>query len=502
MKYDRLTDLLRYRSETDAEKCFVREIATQTELTFSGFFQLVQERARFMQSCGLQAGDRVGLLEGNSVGFMTDFFAVLENDAIVVPINAALKDRELSYIFQDAGLNYAVVEKAEKRIVTLLGAEHVCKIDENTVFVQSGAYEKESAQDELLEGTALILYTSGSTGKAKGVMLTHQNLLAEMKNIMDAHKLTTEDKVLCVLPWFHINGLVITMLTPLLAGHEIVVAERFSQKNFWKWIDQYQITWFSGVPTIYVYLLAEEDSAKHHTLRFARSASSSLPVQILQEFEQRYQVPVIESYGMTEGGSQLTSNPVPPEVRKPGSVGLPCGLEMRIVDDAGNTCRTGEVGEVQFCGRSISKGYYKKKKETEEAFDGRWFRTGDMGCVDEDGYLYLSGRKKELINRAGEKFSPQEIDEILYRCKGIKMAAAVGVPDHARGEETVAFCVPKEKKKPSEEEILAFCRTYLADYKLPKEIIWIDELPIGGNGKIQRLKLKEEYARIKDNEKN
>ncbi|MCI9633167.1 MAG: AMP-binding protein [Ruminococcus sp.] len=494
MEYEKLTDLLRARSNINAEEKFVSEISTGTELTYVVFFQLVQERTRFMKNCGLQAGDKVGLLCRNGIEFMVDFFAILENDAIVVPANPALKYRELIYIFQDANLKYMITESKDRRMSKLAQALCTYKINQETNFVEIDSHVSEDLRpDNLTEGTALILHTSGSTGEAKGVMLTHQNLLSEMKNIITAHELTARDKVLCVLPWFHINGLVITMLTPLLAGHEIVVAEKFSQKNFWKWVDDYQVTWFSGVPTIYVYLLADTNFSPHNSLRFARSASSSLPIKVLEEFEMRYQVPIIESYGMTEGGSQLTSNPVWPGVRKPGSVGVPYGLEMRIVNDEGNVCQIGEAGEVQFCGDSISEGYYKKAEETEQGFDGRWLKTGDIGYLDEDGYLFLNGRKKEIINRSGEKFSPREIDEVLYQYKKIKMAAAVGVPDSVHGEEVVAFCVPKEEETLCESEIIEFCRIYLADYKVPKEIIFVEELAIGGNGKIQRLKLKDEY---------
>lgn len=494
MEYNKLTDLLKELSRTRAEDLFVSEIATERKLTYKNVYQMVQERAKHMQKFGMRPQDKVGLMYKNSIEFMIDFFAILENQAIVVPINPALKDRELLYIFQDAGLRYVIVKHDDSRIALLANIINDYEVNNEIRLVEIDSYMSEDDRpDNLIDSTAIILYTSGSTGKAKGVMLTHFNLLSEMQNIRRAHELTVNDKVLCVLPWFHINGLVITMLTPLFVGHEMVVAEKFSQSHFWKWIDDYQITWFSGVPTIYVYLLAGNDYNRHDSLRFARSASSSLPVKVLKEFESRYHVPVIESYGMTEGGSQLTSNPIPPKVRKVGSVGLPYGLRVRVVNDEGNVCHEGEIGEVEFEGNSITDGYYRKKVETEQAFDDKWLKTGDMGYLDADGYLFLTGRKKELINRSGEKFSPKEIDEILYQYKGIKMAAAVGIPDEVRGEEVVAFCVPDEGTELCEDEIIMFCRKHLADYKIPKEIIFVDELPVGGNGKVQRLKLAEKY---------
>ena len=490
----KLTDLLRERSRDKKTVRFVSEISTGRSFTYGDFFELVQERARSMKMFGLKTGDKVGLIYKNSIEFMAGFFAVLENDAVVIPVNGALKEREMAYVFQDSDLKYVLTEPGAGSVDRAGCVVRECMLSENVRFAQIGN-QQGTAEDggDLEEGTAIILYTSGSTGKAKGVMLTHENLMCEMDNIIKAHKLTEQDRVLCVLPWFHINGLVITMLTPLLAGHEMIVAEKFSQSRFWNWIDAYQITWFSGVPTIYTYLLAGTDRNLHKTLRFARSASSSLPVKVLEAFEERYQVPVIESYGMTEGGSQLTSNPLPPEVRKPGSVGLPYGLEMRIVNENGEICLEGEEGEVQFCGGSITGGYYRKRQETKDAFDGKWLKTGDVGYADGDGYLFLSGRKKELINRSGEKFSPREIEEILYQCKGIKMAAAIGVSDEINGEEAVAFCVLAEGACIGEKEILEFCRKSLVEYKIPREILFVDELPVGGNGKVQRLKLKDVY---------
>ncbi len=495
MIYDNLIELLEMMSRIKAREQFITEIISRTKLNYLEFFELVQKRAMCMKKLGLKCGNKVGLMYKNSLEFMVDFFAILVNHSVVVPINPNLKDRELEYIFQDSNLQYIITEKYREisKIINIIenndinGEIKFLKIANQTIV--------DSRTDNLAENTAIILYTSGSTGKAKGVMLTHSNLLAEMRYIKDAHELTSNDRVLCVLPWFHINGLVITMLTPLLVGHEIVIAEKFSQHNFWKWVDDYQITWFSGVPTIYSYLLSEKSYCRHNSLRFARSASSPLPIKILQEFEKRYCVPVIESYGMTEGGSQLTTNPIPPKVRKPGSVGIPYGVKMRIINDAGEECREGESGEVQFSGANITEGYYKKINETGQAFDKEWLKTGDVGFFDEEGYLFLIGRKKELINRAGEKFAPKEIEEILYQYKGIKMAAAVGIPDDTYGEEVIAFCVSDSKIKLSKERIIEFCKKYLADYKVPKDIIFLRELPVGGNGKIQRLKLIDEYKR-------
>ena len=341
------------------------------------------------------------------------------------------------------------------------------------------------------EDLAMILYTSGTTGFPKGVMLTYRNLLAEAGNICEGHRLGRDDVALCVLPWFHINGLVITLISSILAGSRIVVAKKFSVTHFWEYVDQYQVTWFSGVPTMYSHLLSRGRVTGQNgkSLRFARSASASLPVAVLEAFEREFDVPIIESYGITEGGSQITTNPLPPGERKAGSVGRPVGCDIRILAPDGEELPPMAEGEVAIRGENITKGYYRKQEETQAAFTNGWFHSGDMGYVDEEGYLFLTGRLKELINRAGEKFSPREVDEVLYRIPEVELAAAVGVPDEIYGEETAAFIKLRNGMALSEQEVLAFCREHLAYYKVPKYVRFVEGLPQGGNGKIQRLKL-------------
>lgn len=490
-----ITLLERQASEKSAEN-FLAEIKSGIRLSYSEFYQQVKKCALFLSKSGIQEKDKVGLMLGNGIDFIVDFFAVLHIGAIVIPVNPAFKDRELDYILSDANIRFLIVERRSGRSAGIAGKKASVPINPQTELIElSDRCIEDKRQDNLIEDTALILYTSGSTGNAKGVMLTHKNLLKEMSNIKDAHELTSSDRVLCILPWFHINGLVITMLTPLLVGHKIVIAEKFSSSRFWQWVDEYGITWFSGVPTVYTYLLEGKSNPDKNTLRFARSASSSLSTHVLDEFEKRFHVMIIESYGMTEGGSQLTSNPMPPKARKKGSVGLPYGLEVRIVNDDGKCCEPFESGEVQFRGESITGGYYKKEKETLECFEGDWLKTGDIGYLDKDKYLFLNGRKKELINRSGEKFSPREIEEVLYQYPGIKLAAVVGVPDKTHGEAAAAFCVENEGMTISKDKLLAFCERNLVKYKIPKEIFFVDKLPLSANGKVQRLKLIEVYEK-------
>jgi len=288
-------------------------------------------------------------------------------------------------------------------------------------------------------------------------------------------------------------------LTPLLVGHKIYVTEKFRRHVFWKQISENQITWFSGVPIYYSYLLADRGvlDIDVSCLRFARSASASLPVSVIKEFEARFGIPIIESYGMTEGGSQLTSNPLPPEVRKPGSVGIPYGNIIRIVDDSGNDVKIGVEGEVYVKGDNITQGYLNKSVQTEESIIDGWLKTGDLGYLDEDEYLFLSGRKKELINRSGEKFAPREIDEVLYELQEVEVAATVGIPHEIYGEKVVSFIKLKKGKQIKVSEVKEYCRTRLMDVKVPKEIYFIEDFPLGANGKLQRLKLRDVYKSLK-----
>jgi acyl-CoA synthetase (AMP-forming)/AMP-acid ligase II len=273
---------------------------------------------------------------------------------------------------------------------------------------------------------------------------------------------------------------------------------KFSASLFWNWVQRKRIVWVSAVPTIYSILLRRDipHPSAFPDLKFVRSASSAMPETVLYEIEHCLGVPLIDSYGITEGGSQITSNPLPPHERKPGSVGLPFGNEIRIFQGDGMEAPCGVKGEVAVRGANISQGYYKNDKANNESFRNGWFFTGDIGFFDAEGYLFLTGRLKELINRAGEMISPREIDEILYQIPGVELAAAVGVPHELYGEEIVAFLKTQKSDIMSEEEVRGFCAERLIAFKVPKRIYFINEFPQGPSGKIQRLKLVDRYLNL------
>lgn len=494
MKEYRLDNLLHDRVVQMKHTIFFTDIAQSRELSYLSFEDEVIKAVNVMKTAGVKRKSKVIFMLKNGLDFAKFFYALSTVHAIVIPVNPKITYRELEYIIHDSNANYIL---SEKELSFSAQVKSVLLAEEN-LHVTPLANESTISEDEIVDHTMLIMYTSGSTGNAKGVMLTHQNLLSKMDDIATAHELTKEDAVLCVLPWFHINGLVITMLTPLLAGHRIVVPEKFSVSSFAAWVKKYQITWFSGVPTLYTYLLSSDTckAEDFSSLRFARSASSALPVTVLHKFENMFKVPIIESYGITEGCSQITTNPISMP-RKAGSVGIPYGNTIAIMDEDGNPLPMGEIGEVWVKGRNITKGYYHKPEETRSAFTGSWFHTGDLGYLDEDGYLYLKGRKKELINKGGEKFSPLEIDNVLYEIAEIDLACAVGVPDDIYGEEVVAFVKLKKCSHLDIADILDHCQKRLSRYKIPKEIFFADEFPQGGNGKVQRLKFRKVYQDMK-----
>jgi acyl-CoA synthetase (AMP-forming)/AMP-acid ligase II len=330
------------------------------------------------------------------------------------------------------------------------------------------------------------------------VILSHGNLLANAAQVRDAHRLTGADVALCVLPIFHINGFVITLLAPLLSGGRVVMPRRFSAEKFWGWVRDYRATWFSGVPTILSLLLSHEGPSASDlpSLRFARSASASLPVAVLERFEERFGVPVIEAYGISEAAGQVTSNPLPPLRRKPGSAGIAVGNRVAILDAGGRSLPAGTVGEVAVRGGNVFAGYLENPRADREALRHGWFLPGDLGYLDQDGYLFLTGRKKELINRAGEKISPREVEEIIHRLPEVESVGVVGVPHALYGEEVAAFVVLRPGSKGAVERIRTLCRENLASFKVPREVFFIDEFPKGPSGKIQRRRLLEVYNRI------
>jgi acyl-CoA synthetase (AMP-forming)/AMP-acid ligase II len=328
------------------------------------------------------------------------------------------------------------------------------------------------------------------------VVLSHKNLIAGGKNTVEAHRLTAEDRALCSLPLYHINGEVVTVIAPLLSSGSVVMPHRFSGSAFWKLISMYSCTWFSVVPTIISFLCCAEGSdVKGFNLdrvRFGRSASSALPPALHKTFEQKFGIPIIETMGLTETAAPVFCNPMEPGKRKFGSPGIAVGNEAKIVDRHGQQQPSGITGEIMIRGDNVMKCYYKAPELTESAIepDG-WLHTGDLGYMDSDGFVFVTGRIKELIIKGGENIAPREIDEVLYAHDAVQDAGAVGVPDEQYGEDVACCVVLKPDCDASEAELICYCREHLGKFKAPSKIRIVKALPKGPSGKIQRLKLRD-----------
>jgi long-chain acyl-CoA synthetase len=345
---------------------------------------------------------------------------------------------------------------------------------------------------------AIIIYTSGTTGKPKGCLLTHGNLIANARQIAGWLGFTERDRLLTVMPLFHMNAVSVTTMTPLYAGASTVVSPKFSASRFWRIISDYEVTSFGSVATMLSMLLSTypqgvPDGFKTDQLRFAMCGSAPVPSEVLRKFEETFNCLVIEGYGLSESTCRSTFNP-PDERRRPGSCGMSIGNEMKVFDEEDREVADGELGEIVLRGENILKGYYKNEAATAQAFRNGWFHTGDIGYRDADGFFFIVDRKTDMIIRGGENIYPREIDEVLYKHPSVAAAATIGVPDPLYGEEVAAFIVLKEGARASEEELIAFCREHLADYKCPKSVRFIKDIPKGPTGKLLKRELAKQYS--------
>lgn len=460
-------------------------------VTYKQLREQVTAMADALAAVGIRRGDRVATSLPNGLPTIVSFLAA-SIAGTAAPLNPAYREEEVRFYLEDTSAKILLCppegaadarKAAEARGVPVYSLEQ-----DSTGFVRiAGAANGKTASAPSPDDFALILHTSGSTGRPKRVPIMHRNITASTRNIVAHYALSPEDVALCVMPLFHVHGLVASTLSTLFSGGTIVVPAKFNALSFWRTVRDTNTTWYSAVPTIHNLLLSragKERPAGAEGLRFIRSCSASLPPEMMAQMEQVFGVPVLEAYGMTEASHQMSSNPQPPAIRKPGSVGPGTGVKISIMDDAGNHLSTAERGEVVIQGPNVVSGYENNPEANAKSFTNGWFRTGDQGFLDEDGYLALTGRIKELINRGGEKIGPREIDEVLLGHPAVAEAVAFGVPHPTWGEEVAAAVVLREPV--SESAILAFCKERLADFKCPKKIYITSAIPRGATGKIQR----------------
>lgn len=461
-------------------------------VTYQQLRDQVVEMADALASLGIERGDRVATYLPNGLPAIVSFLAA-SVAGTAAPLNPGYREDEVSFYLEDTGAKVllcpADATAARKAAETRGVPVYALEMDETGYVRILGTPGGKTASPPSPDDVALILHTSGSTGRPKRVPILHRNMAASTHNIVAHYGLTQNDVSLCVMPLFHVHGLVASTLSTLLSGGTVVVPNKFSPLSFWRTVRDTGATWYSAVPTIHNLLLAragDDKPAGAEGLRFIRSCSAALPPEMMARMERVFGAPVLEAYGMTEASHQMASNPQPPQARKAGSVGPGTGVGIGIMDEAGNLLPQGERGEIVIQGPNVVPGYENNPEANEKSFTNGWFRTGDQGFLDEDGYLTLTGRLKEMINRGGEKIGPREIDEVLLAHPAIAEAVAFGVPHPGWGEEVAAAVVLKEGETATEAAIIAFCKERLADFKCPKKIYITTTIPRTATGKIQR----------------
>jgi acyl-CoA synthetase (AMP-forming)/AMP-acid ligase II len=459
-------------------------------LTNAEFLEAVRRATATLHRNGVAEGDVVAAMLPNTSSFVVSLFAAWRLGAAVTPINPSLRPTEVDYQLSDADAKVLIVDSVPD---VDAGVRPVITVSELTSTPATGPLTPAHLAEDSL---ALLIYTSGTTGRPKGVMLDHANLIAMCRGVIDAFALTSADHSLLVLPLFHVNGIVISALSPLLAGGRTTVAGRFSPTTFFDRVEHSGATYFSAVPTIYTMLcgLPAEVQPDTSSVRFAICGAAPASVELLERFETRYRIPIIEGYGLSEGTCASTVNPLDGK-RKPGTVGLPLpGQTIRLVDANGAPVAAGEAGAVVIKGANVMRGYLNRPEETANTIVDGWLHTGDVGRFDEDGYLLLVDRAKDMIIRGGENIYPREIETVVHQLPQIAEAAVVGRPNPVYGEEPVLFVSLHPDKQLDVDVIREHLSESLSKYKLPVDITVLDDLPKNAVGKIAKPSLRQLFA--------
>ena len=494
-----LRELLEQRAAGAPDQTFLFSEADGRQFTFAEFDAAVNRTAALLASQAVQKGDVVSLLMPNSAEYVIAYFACWKLGALAGPVNSLLKPHELVYIISNSEAKVLLVHSEflptiEAIRTDLPDLRAVITFDnELRATHEIGPGQDLPETNVSQDDEAIIIYTSGTTGKPKGCLLTHGNVIANARQIVEWLNFTEHDRLLTIMPLFHMNAVSVTTMSALYSGGSTVVSLKFSASRFWELISSYRITSFGSVATMLSILLATYPDGvpaglETDRLRFAMCGSAPVPAEVLRRFEETFNCLVIEGYGLSESTCRSTFNP-PDERRRAGSCGLPIGNEMKVVDEDDREVGEGALGEIVLRGENILKGYYKNPEATAKAFRNGWFHTGDIGYRDPDGFFYIVDRKSDMIIRGGENIYPREIDEVLYQHPSVSAAAAIGVTDPLYGEEVAAFIVLKDGASTTEDEVITFCRQRLADYKCPKTVRFVKEIPKGPTGKLLKREL-------------
>ena len=497
-EFQNIPALLQARVAEAPDKVFLFSEADGRVFTYSQFAAAVARTAALLSAKGIRKGDVVSLLLPNSAEYVIAYFACWKLGALAGPVNSLLKSQEITYVISNSEAKallinsefLSIVEPLRKELTSLSA---IIAFDNEAEATKDVLTDADPESDISPDDEAIIIYTSGTTGKPKGCLLTHGNVIANARQISEWLKFGPDDRLLTIMPLFHMNAVSVTTMSALYARGSSVASPKFSASRFWQIVSDYQITSFGSVATMLSMLLTTYPNGvpvglKTDQLRFAMCGSAPVPAETIRRFEETFHCLVIEGYGLSESTCRSTFNP-PDQRRRAGSCGLPIGNEMRVVDDNDEDVADGELGEIILRGENILKGYYKSPEATAYAFRNGWFHTGDIGYRDKDGFYFIVDRKSDMIIRGGENIYPREIDEVLYQHPAISAAAVVGVSDDLYGEEVAGFVVLREGSEVSEQELIEFCQARLADYKCPKTIRFVKEIPKGPTGKLLKREL-------------
>lgn len=475
-------------------------------LSYQQLYKHVQQNVSLLRRAGIGRQDRVAVVLPNGADMAVALLSVT-SAAACAPLNPAYQAQELRFYLQDLGVKAVLVAASDKTAASEVAEElGLIIIKLASLDAESGVFDMVCENNVLASDqddpdshdVALLLHTSGTTSTPKLVPLTQHNILTSAQNIATTLLLSPQDRCLNMMPLFHIHGLVAAMLSTLKSGGGLICTGGYQQADFFVWLRELQPSWYSAVPTIHQSILAlaelQPDQIQSSRLRFIRSSSAAMPASVMEKTESLFGVPVIEAYGMTEAAHQMASNPLPPAVRKSSSVGRAAGPEVAIMDAMGNLLPVGITGEVVIRGENVTAGYEHNPQANADNFTNGWFRTGDQGRLDEEGYLFLSDRLKEIINRGGEKVSPREVDEAIMNHPDVRQAVTFAMPHVSLGEDVAAAVVLKQDSRTTTVAIRNFLFGRLTDYKIPSVIVIVDEIPKGSTGKLQRIGLAEKLA--------
>jgi acyl-CoA synthetase (AMP-forming)/AMP-acid ligase II/thioesterase domain-containing protein len=499
-------DILATRADSSPDAIAVLS-PDQSPLTYGALKRQVKDVVDHLNRLGIGRDDRVAIVLPNGPEMAVSFLSVA-SCATSAPLNPAYRTSEFNFYLSDlnaralitlAGTSDPALEAAAAKGIAVIELSPL-KDQPAGLFTLEGTEQQSDTSTGVAEtdDVALVLHTSGTTSRPKIVPLTHRNICASAEHIRATLELTEHDRCLNVMPLFHIHGLIGATLSTFAAGASIVCTSGFDESRFFDWMRSRRPTWYTAVPTMHQSVLAR--AAENHSviadnpLRFIRSSSSSLPPQVMMELERVFNAPVIESYGMTEASHQMASNPLPPRTRKPGSVGVAAGPKVSIMNEQGEILAAGSPGEIVIRGPNVTNGYENNPSANESAYTNGWFRTGDQGYMDEEGYLFITGRLKEIINRGGEKIMPREVDEAFMDHPAIVQAVTFAVPHPRLGEDVAAAVVLAKGSVSTERELREFAFARLADHKVPTRVLVVDKIPKGPTGKLQRIGLADKLA--------